>query len=62
MKALPDNFTVDPELSSKRRQHADRRVIEARLAEQCRAVVDIQTKREQVKLNPLADALKSIKL
>lgn len=62
MKALPDNFTVDPELSSQRRQHAERRVIEARFAKQCRAVVCIQTRREPVKLNPLADALGELKL
>jgi hypothetical protein len=62
MKALPDNFTVDPELSSKRQRHAERRVIEARLAKQCRAVVGAQTRRDPVNLNPLADALESIKL
>jgi hypothetical protein len=62
MKALPDNFTVTPELSSKRQQHEEQRVIKARLAKQCRAVVGEQTRREPVKLNTLVDALVKLKL
>jgi hypothetical protein len=61
MKALPDNFTVESELSSKRRQRAECRVIKARFAKQLRAVVGEQTRREPVELNPLADALKGWK-
>lgn len=62
MKSLPDNFVVDPESTPNRKSHESSRLIEVKFEQQCREVVGLRVKREEVKLNPLAEALKGLRV